>query len=432
MRYQYWPILLAATAVASTSGCQQGATYPPDQLAPIKVGIMGALSGGLRGMGPAWMNAAALAANQVNAGGGVLPGQRVQLVAVDDKTSPETSEQEARRLVEEEEVVAIIGASGSGMTAKAVGVTEAARVPLISGTAGSNLLNGQNGDDPHPFFFRTVPVDDAQGELLANLAFGTLNETADPPLTLMCRRAVIIHLSGDYGTPLADTIEERFTNLGGYVAQKTSIDEGLPSYAENVQRAIDRVPECIFLVTYGESGGTVVNEWYDLGGEDVMWFGSDGISSEAFVAEAGPDANGVYGVAAAPDPNRAEFLTFHQHYRATFGDEPVTLAGAVYDATAILLLAVAVAGSTDGEAIQAAIIDVANRGRGERTYYPGSLIGALDEINTGDSVDYDGATGEVDLLDNGNVESDLEVWRYDGSSFEHLLAVSWESIQDEM
>lgn len=416
-------VLIVGVLSVVAAACEQERTLSPDTLAPVKVGVVASLSGGLRDLGPGWMNAAALAVNEINAGGGVLPGRRVELVVADDETNPDTAERAARQLIEVDGVVGIVGGTGSSMALGIDSVAGPASVPQISGTSTSPALNADDGEggDVHPFFFRTVPSDDLQGWVLASLAYG---EISSETLALECRRLALIHLDDDYGGPLANTIRDRFVALGGEISIVVPLEDGLPTYQDEVHEVIDAAPDCIALVSYPESGGTIVREWHRYGGSaEAVWIGTEGIRGPGFCDEAGDQAIGMIGTAAASDPYRGELEIFTNHYEATFEEEPVTLAEAVYDAMALLLLAIGFAGSTDGEDLQGALIDVANRSSGERTYGPGALVDAMQRIDDGNSVDYEGAVGSADLLINGDVVTDFEVWEYDGVDFLSVMSV---------
>src|SRR5688500_14704821 len=106
--------VLVALATLSGFACTPQPTLPEGTLEPIRIGVVTSLSGSLGSAGPGWLNAARLAEIEVNAAGGPLPGRRIEIVVRDDET--ETADdgalarQLARELIEEEGVIAIVGA----------------------------------------------------------------------------------------------------------------------------------------------------------------------------------------------------------------------------------------------------------------------------------------------------------------------------------
>jgi ABC-type branched-subunit amino acid transport system substrate-binding protein len=409
------------------SGCSQNPTLPAGALDPVKIGTITSLTGDLGAIGPSWRDVVLLASQEVNAAGGPLPGRLVEVVVADDQTDPERGGEVARDLLDDG-VVGIIGAPGSSSALEAAKVTGAAGVPQISGTATSPALNAVTSDtgEAHPFFFRTVPSDTLQGIVTGDATRGLY---ADRGVELVCERLAIFHNDDDYGNPFAEAIVERFEGHGGtaQVVADVAIQGGLPSYEAQVLEVIEAAPDCISLVAYPKAGGTIVREWYANGGHEVGWIGGDGCKDTEFADEAGEHAAGIYGTAAAADVSRAGYRAFSSAYRAAYGVTPENLVfgESVYDATALLLLAIANAGTTDGDAIRTSLFEVSSPAEGEDYFGPGTLVSAIHRMRIGDGIDYDGAASSVDFLSNGDVPSGaFEVWRWTGTEFERLMTIN--------
>jgi ABC-type branched-subunit amino acid transport system substrate-binding protein len=423
----------AVLACVVLGDCTESATLPGDALAPVTIGVISSESGSLETLGPHWTNAFLLAVQEVNAAGGVLPGRRVDVVVTDDETNPAVAGQIAHNLVERQGVVGIIGAPGSGASLEVAKVAGPARIPQISGTSTSPLLNAPDaqGNDMHPYFFRTVPGDHLQGWVLGSAARGMFDEGS---FTLYCEKVALVHLNDAYGSPFADSIAKRIIELDGSVVTKVPIPEGRPSYQAEVDQLIGSGPDCIAMVLYPDSGGTIVREWHSSGGDpDVRWLGTDGVRGTGFVEAAGEHAVGVVGTAPASDPNRPELLAFNSLYEATFAMTPGTMAEAVYDATALLLLGIARAGTTNGDDVRNALFEVSAYEEAEESFGPGELLRAIEKIREGAPIDYDGAGGNVDLQPaTGDVIQDYEIWTWDGTAFVRLVNVTVRTILEGM
>ncbi|GAF86046.1 unnamed protein product, partial [marine sediment metagenome] len=137
------------------------------QTGSVKVGTLFAYTGDLATGGPFLRKGADLAAEHINAAGGVLKRQ-VELVHKDSETNPDAAIEAAQALVKDERVPAIIGCQSSGVTlAVANSVAIPRQVVLISPASTSpDLTNLQDND----FVFRTTPSDTLQGAVLAQLA----------------------------------------------------------------------------------------------------------------------------------------------------------------------------------------------------------------------------------------------------------------------
>ena len=109
---------------------------------PVRIGFIGELTGNSADLGEAGRNGAMLAIETINLAGGIN-GQRVELLARDTGSTPESATRSADELLDAK-VVAVIGPMTSGMTKAILPAHEAAKVVLISPTATAISLSGQN------------------------------------------------------------------------------------------------------------------------------------------------------------------------------------------------------------------------------------------------------------------------------------------------
>jgi len=87
----------------------------PTTATPLKIGLLDSYTGDLSDFGPAHENVVRLAAEEINAAGGVL-GKPIEIATGNDATDPSQGVSEATRLIQVERVSAIIGALASGVT----------------------------------------------------------------------------------------------------------------------------------------------------------------------------------------------------------------------------------------------------------------------------------------------------------------------------
>lgn len=412
--------LLATLAAAGA--CSQDATLADDALDPVKVGVVTSLSGDLASLGPGWRDAALLAEQETNAAGGPLPGRRVQLVIADDQTDPAQAGVAARRLIRDEGVVAIVGSAGSSASLEVAAVAGPARVPQVSCCSTSpDLTTAQPAGDR--YLFRTVPSDELQAKVLARSAAERFD----------CTRLAVMHLDDNYGSPFGEAISQTFQGLGRSVVAEVPFANGRSSYATEVRTVADANPDCIAIVGFPESAGTIVRDWHTMSSPPpVTWIGTDGVRSDGFVAAAGNEewVDGFVGTSPQdrPSSSRARFLYL---YEETFGAEPVIFGTSQYDAAALVVLAIASAGSTDGAAIRDALYTVSrpNTDDTDETVGAGSLREGIALARTGTDINYDGAAGPVDLDDEGNVRGDYELWQYEmGTGFTTIATIRAEDI----
>ena len=391
-------------------GCGPQPTLPPGSFDSVKIGIITPLTGDLGTDGPGWRDAARLPAREINAAGGPLPGRPIELVVVDDETNARRGEPLARRLIEEDGVVAIVGAAASSVSLEVAQVATELRVPQIACCSTSDLLTSFNeniADESDRFFFRTAPPDALQSRVVAIAA-----------QDLECMRLAILHLGDGYGEPFGLGIESAFEEGGGpAVVARVPFAEEQASYAAEVAQIRDAMPDCIALVGFPVNGGRIVRDWNALSSRpSVTWIGTDGVRAPGFVDEVGDPAllDGFYGTSPLTDPATPEYNDFHERYEAVFGSAPVPFSSNQYDAVALLALAIAQAGSDDGSAIRDALRSVSSPPADPGgVVQSGRVAEGLAEIREGREVDYLGASGNTDFDALGNVATSYEIWRYD-------------------
>lgn len=407
---------IAALLVASVVGC---ASDPPPPLEPIKVGVLTAFSGGLSTSGKAIANSVGMAAQEFKAGGGLLDGRPLEIISRDTETDEDVAAEAAEELANEG-VVGIIGPLDDSASLEVIARLKSiqANIPIISPASSSPQLNSDRNSEAHQMFFRTVPSDEIQGEIFARIAAGNYPDALSPA----CESLVIVHLSNDYGRNFFDEINGAYGDLDREISGFYEISDGRTSYDSVVEDLIDDNPDCIGLVAY-ESGGVIVRDWYEFGGADtVRWIATDGARAEGFIDNCGGNAEGIIGTAPIISPNTGEYGAFAENYQFFFSEAPRTFSSSAYDAMALLGLAVVRAQSTNGESIALSLRRVSS-GNDDAQAGPGQLIDLVTELNSDSDVNYQGASGSVDLDRNGDVEANFEIWEIASGDFERVQSV---------
>ncbi|MCH7835835.1 MAG: ABC transporter substrate-binding protein [Chloroflexi bacterium] len=370
---------------------------------PLKIGVLTAFTGDLSDFGPAQENAARLAAQEINAAGGVL-GQDIEIVTGDTGTDPSQGVTEATRLVEIEGVHAILGALSSGVTLPiAESVTGPSGVVQISSASTSPALTEAADND---FLFRTTISDAAQGIILAQLA-------AELGLTSVCT----MFINNAYGQGLSEIFAENFEAGGGSVSQQVPHESEQTTYASELGTCTGEAPDALAAIAYPESAGVFLREAVEAGDVGTFLF-VDGTKSTDMFDDLGWDLfDGARGT--APGSIQVpQGPAFDAAYEAEYGEAPpLPFLREMYDATYLVALAAEKAGSTDPTAIRDALRDVA--GAPGEAVSPGTdgFASALSLIAAGTDINYEGAAGPVDLDVNGDVLiGAIETWTVDAAN----------------
>ena len=370
-----------------------------DNLPPLIVGNLNAFTGSIAEFGPPLRNSVQLAASHVNRAGGVGGGSML-VISRDTAVNPVQGVDAARALVDVEGAVAIVGALSSGVTiASAQSVTIPKGVLLISGASTAPAITTLEDDD---LLFRTTPSDAAQGAVLARLADELGYQTVG-----------IMYINNAYGEGLAAQFEQSFAEYGGQVTAKVPHEDAQPTFASELEKATEGNPDALAVMSYTGQSRVYVREALEGGYADTFLF-VDGVKGSEWIDEidAWDELDGTLGTAPGSEGNPALSI-FETAYEETYGF-PVThpFMAEHYDATVLIALAAAKAGSTtDSAAIRDALRFVANA--------PGEVVGpgrdgiarALRLIAEGKDVNYEGAGGIVDFDENGDVFGTIEIWQ---------------------
>src|SRR4029453_678549 len=232
-------VLSAETAAAQSCPVKSGGVLPlTASMAPITKKIA---------------QAAELAIEHVNQGGG-LKGFPVQFLLRDDQGQPTVGVDAAKYLVEVERVPAFTGTISSGVTgpiiASATAPAKGVQITSCS-TASPFTLDGRSGG----YFFRTIPTSKTQ-------AYATASETVRRGL----KKTGVIYVNTAFATEMLRFYKAAVAKLGGEVVAEVPYNDNQPSYRAEVTRALAAKPESMLLIGFPKDAVTIVREWLSLGG----------------------------------------------------------------------------------------------------------------------------------------------------------------------
>lgn len=372
---------------------------PVAQAQEIVVGTLLAHTGPLKEFGPNIQNGVILAAKQLGEA-----GFAVKLVHEDSETSAIPATNAAKKLVEINKVVAIIGALASGVT---VPVAESVTCPndviMISPASTSPLITFLPADKGKDFLFRTCPSDALQGVVSGKLAAG------------LFKTASVLYVNNPYGQGLAEQFKRSFEKRGGKVLAMVPHDEkAAESYTAELKKALGGKPDVLCAFSYPQHAQIYLKEAIEFFNFKTFLF-CDGTKSEDIVKAIGAEPlEGNMGT--APGTAGGEpYVIFNADYKTEFGRlPPLPFITNAYDAMAVIGLASYVAKLKGLPLTPSNIRDqlrfVANP-PGE-VIKPGEFKKAFDLLKKGKDINYEGAAGSVDFDENGDVITPIEVWKY--------------------
>jgi len=271
-------------------------------------------------------NGIRMAVEEANGAGGVA-GRQVELIAQDTRSNDAETEAVVRRLAEELHVHALVGEIVSSRSLAAARVAQTEGVPMLTPSSTSPEVT-QQGD----YIFRSCYTDSFQGAALARFATGNLN----------ARRAAILFDGGQrYSIELARFIRDEFARRGGEVVAEEEYHEGARDFSAQLNEVASAHPDVLFVPGYYLEAGLIA-EQARRAGIVAPLVGGDGWDSPRLYEIGGQSLAGdFFSSHFSADDTDPRVQRFVAGYRQLFTSTPDAFAATAYDATRILLDAIA-------------------------------------------------------------------------------------------
>jgi len=305
--------------------------------AEIKVGIMLPTSGSEAAYGIDMQNAIKMAANELNAKGGVL-GQKFVTFVADDGCDPQMATAAASKLTSND-VTAVVGGYCSGATLPTLKIYADAGIPFIVCSANSSKFSSLN---PGNTF------------LINALATYQVDTAMDLFKKQGVKRLAIVNEGDGYSEDLANLTRTKWTASGGQIATYEMVAKGEQDMSALVTKLKSSNPDMIFWTAYFADGALLIKQLRQGGYRGKITVG-DGSTDIQLIKIGGKATEHAFAMA-NPLP---EFLpkgkTFVEKYKAEYKQDPGPYSALSYDGMMLLADSIKRAGSTDKAKLTAAI-----------------------------------------------------------------------------
>jgi branched-chain amino acid transport system substrate-binding protein len=331
-------ILLSTIIIASlltAFACQPGGGGDK-----VKIGVFMSMTGTTANFGISSTNGIKMAADEINAAGGIN-GKQVELNIQDDRSDASEAATIVTKFVTQDGVHAILGEVASSRSIAAAPIAQNAKIPMLTPSS-TNPEVTKKGD----YIFRSCFIDPVQGAAIAQFAARTLNAK---------RAAIMVDRKNDYSTGLEKFISATFTRLGGQMVVTQSYQEGDQDFNAQLTSIKGSNPDVIFVPGYYNDVGLIAKQARDKG-ITVPLLGGDGWDAEQLYKIGGTALNGsFFSNHYSPYDTDPMVVKFVNDYTARYGSKPDALAATAYDAAKIMFDAIKRANSLDGKAIRDAL-----------------------------------------------------------------------------
>ncbi|TLM98237.1 MAG: hypothetical protein FDZ75_02810 [Actinobacteria bacterium] len=243
---------LAVTLVGCSSSTGKTSTSEPTSTAasgePIKIGAVISLTGPYAGLGEPEKNTLEMEVERINAAGGVN-GRPVELVIEDDATDEAKAVAATSKLIEQDGVVAVIGATGTGQTMAMRGDIERAGVPQVSMAGGTVITN------PVSSLVFATPWSNL---IVVPTEFAAMQKAG-------VKKIAIISDSGGFGKDGVAVLEKEAPNFGISIVDKETFNPGDTDFAAQLTKIKGSGADAMVMWAAGKEAASVVKQARDLG-----------------------------------------------------------------------------------------------------------------------------------------------------------------------
>ncbi len=314
---------------------------------PIKIGAIFSVTGPASFLGAPEAKTAQMLVDQLNAEGGVL-GRKVQLILKDSGGSPEKAVSFAKQLIEEDNVLAIIGPSTSGETMQIKALCEEEQMILVSCAAAEVIVN------PVAKYVFKTPQKDSQA---VTWIYRTMKDKGITKIAV---------LSANTG----------FGNAGKKQLAAMAGAEGIQIVCNEVYDKTATDLTDILTKVKGTPGVQAVVNWSIVPAQSIVpknmkqiglnvpLFQSHGFGNPKYVQQAGVAAEGILFPAGRllvvdglPDtnPQKKVLAKYKSDYEGRYHEDVSTFGGHAYDAFSIVIAGIRKANSINRDKVRDAI-----------------------------------------------------------------------------
>jgi branched-chain amino acid transport system substrate-binding protein len=285
------PGLLAGSLMFS--GCSSSSTSGSG--GPIRIGLVTAITTEYTIVGQYIEEGVNMAVEEINASGGIN-GRKIELVKEDSANTNPTAVSAFNKMVNSDNVVAIMGPDLSTQLLAVAPIINKAKVPVL--VQGSNPKLTQES----PWYFRIRPDDSLAASAAANFAVGKLN----------LKKIGITHDTDEFGSGGTKIIQDTLTSLGATVVGVEAYNSQDKDLAAQLTNLKNKGAEAIIDWGHPQQSATLMKQNKQLG-LNLPIIGSAGMASPSTTQLAGDAVKGVYVVVDTvpnenPDPKTQDWV----------------------------------------------------------------------------------------------------------------------------
>ena len=312
----------------------------------IQIGLVQPLTGAFAAAGTDVVNGAKIAADEINAKGGVL-GKKLELITEDTKSNPTEAAAVAEKLIVRDKVPVLMGASASTATLAVMPKLMEYKVPMLVETSSSSKITTSG----NPYIFRIAPPSEVEA-----VVFGKIVSR------IGIKKADFLVVNNDWGRGTADEFSKILKDNGIAVGLVERMDQGAQDMNAQLVKFKGSGADTLFVTTAVEQLSLVLKQAASLGLNLRIISTGGSQNPDQLITNVGKAADGTWHLVffapwapeATPDPAAAKTFVAEWNSRGLpFGGLTSSFRG--YDGIRAITEAIKIAGKAEPEAIRAAL-----------------------------------------------------------------------------
>jgi ABC-type branched-subunit amino acid transport system substrate-binding protein len=384
--------VLAAMVAVAACGSEDGGVGRK-QL-DLKIGALLPRTGYLSQFAPSGQQAGDLALDEIRkAAAKVGARHKVTIIYGDDKSQPATGVEAATKMADQG-TGCLVGSWGASVTERVMAQIAAPKKILqISPAASGDAVTKA---DDRGYLFRTVPPDRMQAHALAELLDDELGGARG-------KKVNVGALESTYGKDLVAEFDDAWSGKGGQIGETETYRGDQPTYAEDSKKLGSGKPDAWVFFDFDNSYARVTSDLQAHKGYRFATrkaFGTDSLATPRLGSTSPQASNGLRGVAIGAPNKGATADEFERRYKAKGSAERQTFDAQAFDAAVLCYLSAVAAGSSAGVDMKDKVREVSAPPGRKFTWL--QLDQAVRALEAGQDIDYEGASGPINLNDAGD------------------------------
>ncbi|MGD0533900.1 MAG: ABC transporter substrate-binding protein [Methanoregula sp.] len=376
MKYQVLFIAVLLIMAALIAGCtQQAATQQQTTSASqgvIKVGVIASLTGPASNVGTSMWQSAQVAADKINADGGVTlkDGSKAQikLIVGDDESTQTGGQTAATKLITDDKVDILVGGYSSAVTSAYEQTIAENKVPYIVTGASSPIITHRTDIDTS-YIFHHCPTTDTYGQYTTQFIDQVIRPAVNKKLSASADRPfrlALLYQDTAFGkgiqTAVNDTITKNKLNI--VLVSQQSYKMGESDFRTQLTAIKAANPDALYLGAFPNEGAPAITQARRDIGLNTIFLSPENNDNAQFYKDLGQYGEGSiiesrFSPYTAPiGPVTNDQAAFKQAYFAKFGTYPDMMGASTYDGVFIAAKAIGNAGTTDKAAVKQALVNL--------------------------------------------------------------------------